>query len=125
MLMVSLFYCAVNSAPIYENGKIRWLYDSKERPEDQKILSEYEGYTQKYENEMQPYPWRERIIFGEEKEPIVFLHRWLIYHDPDQIELSDEEILERDQVLKDLRQIVEELGYPDSLLEKEEKKKTP
>lgn len=122
MLIVSLYYCPFKSAPIYEDGEIRWLYDSEERPEDQKILSEYESYTQKYKEEMRPYPWRERILFGEEKEPILFLHRWLIYHDPEDGELSEEELLEREQVLKDLRKIDEELEYPDSLLEIEEKK---
>ena len=122
MLMLGLFYSPVDSAPIYEDGEIRWLYDSEDRPEDQEILSEYKDQKTKYEEEMKPYAWRERVFYGAEKEPILFLHKWLFAHDPEDVELSEEEILEREQVLKDLRKLCEELDYPDSILETEEKK---
>lgn len=127
MMLVAFIYSNCDTAPIYRNGEIRWLYDHEHFPDDQGTMERYREYPILYSEEMKPYKWRWDIMWGKEKDPILFLHMWLIKHDPEDVYLSQDEWYERDQVLKDLKAFealhnIPDHRIPDPLYEEEVKK---
>ena len=87
-----------------------------------KNIKKYKQYPTLYLDEMKPYEWRCRIMWGKEDNPCKFLHMWLMDHDPENVYLTHNKWLERDQVLKDLKSINEYYRFPDHLLDVEFKK---
>ena len=120
MMPVAFTSGVYNCVPLYSDGKIRWLKDlswltdeqllspayqnMKRFPEDEEIISEYRNIEPKYESEMQPYRWQYDLFTGKITNPHVWFAKWLEEHNPEIDQLSEDDLIEREQVIASMKQ---------------------